>query len=83
MAAPTAPAEAATESKPLEVEEISGNELLDEIEELPVTEAGGLPATAMHSLNSRTSTVEIPIVLDRSLFSGDGPVEIKLKLYIK
>ena len=74
MAAPTAPAEAATESKPLEVEEI---------EELPVTEAGGLPATETVSLSAHTSTVEIPIVLDRSLFSGDGPIEIKLKLYIK
>ena len=27
--------------------------------------------------------VEVPIVLDRSLFSGEGPIEIKLKLYIK
>ena len=83
LAAPTAPAEAATESKPLEVEEISGSELLDEIEELPVTEAGGLPARDGTARGTHTSTVEVPIVLDRSLFSGDGPVEIRLKLYIK
>ena len=27
--------------------------------------------------------VEVPVVLDRSLFSAEGPVEIKLKLYLK
>jgi hypothetical protein len=27
--------------------------------------------------------VEVPVVLDRSLFSGDSPVEIRLKLYLK
>jgi len=27
--------------------------------------------------------VEVPVVLDRSLFSGESPVEIRLKLYIK
>jgi len=85
MLAPSAPKEAETERKPLEVEEISGNELLEEIEELPITEASGVPAAAADSmsLTSRTSVVEVPVVLDRSLFTGDGPVEIKLKLYIK
>ena len=83
MKAPTAPAEAATESKPLEVEEISGNEMLEEIEEMPVTEGGGMAATDTIALSTRTSSVEVPVVLDRSLFSGDGPVEIRLKLYIK
>ena len=29
------------------------------------------------------SVVEVPVVLDRSLFSGESPVEIRLKLYIK
>jgi mutual gliding-motility protein MglA len=84
MLAPTAPKEAETERKPLEVEEISANELLEEIEEMPVTEASGVAsATETMSLSTRTSTVEVPVVLDRSLFSGDGPVEIRLKLYIK
>ena len=85
MPAPPAPREATVASKPLEVEEISGNELLEEIEELPVTEAGGVPAAkdADASRGMHTSIVEVPVVLDRSLFTGDGPVEIKLKLYIK
>jgi hypothetical protein len=30
-----------------------------------------------------SSVVEVPVVLDRSLFNGENPVEIKLKLYIK
>ncbi len=41
----------------------------------------GAPAPAPHMPHS--SVVEVPVVLDRSLFSGDAPVEIKLKLYIK
>jgi hypothetical protein len=58
-------------TKPLEVEELS----LDELEELPVE--GHAPSTPGHSV------VEVPVVLDKSLFSGAGPVEIKLKLYLK
>jgi hypothetical protein len=67
--------------KPLEVEELSAGELLEEVEDIPHDSE---PA-AVHpeSHHSRTSTVEVPVVLDRSLFSGDGPVEIRLKLYIK
>jgi hypothetical protein len=83
LAPPLPPREAETERKPLEVEEISGNELLEEIEELPAPEPAAASATDTQSLSTRTSMVEIPVVLDRSLFSGDAPVEIKLKLYIK
>ncbi|HJW08642.1 MAG TPA: ADP-ribosylation factor-like protein [Holophagaceae bacterium] len=71
-------------TKPMEVEEIGAPELLDEIEELSPESAlppmPGAPA-AVHMPHS--SVVEVPVVLDRSLFSGDAPVEIKLKLYIK
>lgn len=73
----------ATESKPLEVEEISANELLEEIDELPPTEPASAAGQDTMSLNTHTSVVEIPVVLDRSLFTGDGLVEIKLKLYLK
>lgn len=69
-------------SKPLEVEEISAGELLDEDVEAP--EAAGAEdrdQPAVHMPHS--SVVEVPVVLDRSLFSGDSPIEIKLKLYIK
>jgi len=59
------------------VEDLGAGEMLEEIEELPVTEAGG-PGPARPS-----SVVEVPVVLDRSLFSGDSPVEIRLKLYLK
>ena len=85
LIAPPAPVEAEVESRPLEVEEISGGELLEEIEELPITEASGVPAAVepVISQGRHTSIVEVPVVLDRSLFSGGGPVEIKLKLYIK
>jgi signal recognition particle receptor subunit beta len=72
----------AESTRPLEVEELAAGELLEEIDELP-GEPGQtvlLPA-ASHLPN--TSVVEVPVVLDRSLFSGDSPVEIRLKLYIK
>jgi len=67
-------------TRPLEVEELSSGELLEEIDDIPLDsshaahDAGHMP----HS-----SVVEVPVVLDRSLFSGDSPVEIRLKLYIK
>lgn len=80
---PRPAAEEEIESKPLEVEEISACELLEEIEELPATEGGTSPATETLSLHANTSVVEIPVVLDKSLFTGEAPVEIKLKLYLK
>ncbi|MDR3669872.1 MAG: hypothetical protein P4L36_03455 [Holophaga sp.] len=70
-----------TTSGPLEVEDLGAGEMLEEIEELPVTEAGGLPVAG--SGHGGSSVVEVPVVLDRSLFSGDSPVEIRLKLYLK
>jgi len=79
---PSARAEAAKERLPLEVEELGAGELLEEIEELPVTEAGGMPSGEPGGHPS-TSVVEVPVVLDRSLFSIGGPVEIRLKLYLK
>jgi signal recognition particle receptor subunit beta len=63
------------ESKPLEVEDLGAGEALEEIEEYPETT---VPAPGAHN-----SVVEVPVVLDRSLFSGDAPVEIRLKLYLK
>jgi len=69
-----------TTSGPLEVEDLGAGEMLEEIEELPVTEAGGMVTPASVPGNS---VVEVPVVLDRSLFSGDTPVEIRLKLYLK
>jgi len=69
-------------SKPLEVEELSAGELLEEIDELPVDATTSAHMPAPTHMPHR-SVVEVPIVLDRSLFSGDSPVEIKLKLYIK
>ena len=81
-APPSPKAEAAKERLPLEVEELGAGELLEEIEEIPVTEAGGLPAGEPGGHPS-TSVVEVPVVLDRSLFSVGGPVEIRLKLYLK
>ncbi len=83
MPAPPKRKEAETESKPLEVEEISASELLEELDEMPVTQGGGLAAQETVSLHARASIVEVPVVLDRSLFSGDAQVEIRLKLYIK
>ena len=72
----------ATGSRPLEFEDLGVGELLEELDDLPITEAGGMPATepAAHKGNS---IVEVPVVLDRSLFTGDAPVEIRLKLYLK
>ena len=69
-------------TRPLEVEELSAGELLEEIEEIPAeTEtAAHVPAQA-HMPHS--SVVEVPVVLDKSLFNGENPVEIKLKLYIR
>ncbi len=74
--------EADAERQPLEVEELGAGELLEEIEELPVTEGGGVPA-GEPGAHPSTSVVEVPVVLDRSLFSSAGPVEIRLKLYLK
>jgi hypothetical protein len=71
----------ATGSGPLEVEDLGAGELLDELEELPITQSGGLAADP--ALGRGSSVVEVPVVLDRSLFSGDSPVEIRLKLYLK
>jgi signal recognition particle receptor subunit beta len=74
--APERPAEpAAAESKPLEVEDLGAGEALEEIEEFPEAPA---PTAGAHN-----SVVEVPVVLDRSLFSGEAPVEIRLKLYLK
>jgi signal recognition particle receptor subunit beta len=78
-----APAPAHAE-KPLEVEELSAGEVLEEIEDLAsADEAPGHAHAAQPSHTPTVSSVEVPIVLDRSLFTGEAPVEIKLKLYIK
>jgi len=77
--APRPGAGRATTSGPLEVEDLGVGEMLEEIEEMPVTEAGGVPVPGSHA----SSVVEVPVVLDRSLFTGDSPVEIRLKLYLK
>ena len=69
----------ATTSGPLEVEDLGAGEMLEEIEEMPMTEAGCVPLPGAHA----SSVVEVPVVLDRSLFSGESPVEIRLKLYLK
>jgi signal recognition particle receptor subunit beta len=71
----------ATGSGPLEVEDLGAGEMLEEIEEFPETEAGGVPGAGTGSHGA--SVVEVPVVLDRSLFTGDTPVEIRLKLYLK
>ena len=79
--APPPPSRPAS-TAPFEVEELSAGELLEEIEELPTdATSDARPSSPSHMPHS--SVVEVPIVLDRSLFSGDAPVEIKLKLYIK
>jgi mutual gliding-motility protein MglA len=67
-------------TRPLEVEELSAGEMLEEIEELPLP---GQASKAAVPHMPHNSVVEVPVVLDRSLFTGDGPVEIKLKLYLK
>jgi len=73
----------ATGSGPLEVEDLGAGEMLEEIEDLPVTQAGGMPVSGSGPHAHGNSVVEVPVVLDRSLFSGDSPVEIRLKLYLK
>ena len=74
-------------TKPMEVQEIGVSDALEEIEELEVEASQpSIPAAARQSGSFKlphSSVVEVPVVLDRSLFSGDAPVEIKLKLYIK
>ena len=74
-------------SRPMEVEDIGVSDALEEIEELEVEASQpSVPAAARQSGSFKmphASVVEVPVVLDRSLFSGDAPVEIKLKLYIK
>ena len=80
LAPPPKPQKEST--KPLEVEELSSGELLEEIDDIPVESSlrshDSSPGHMPHS-----SVVEVPVVLDRSLFSGTSPVEIRLKLYIK
>jgi mutual gliding-motility protein MglA len=68
-------------TRPLEVEELSAGELLEEIDEIPGEPQTAHATTTGHMPHS--SVVEVPVVLDRSLFSGESPVEIRLKLYIK
>lgn len=74
-------------SRPMEVEEIGSSDALEEIEELEAeVSGGGVPAAARQTGAFRlphSSVVEVPVVLDRSLFTGNAPIEIKLKLYIK
>jgi len=83
FAAPPAPrVEPVKEELPLEVEELDAAELLEELEELPLTEGGGM-ASRESAGPTGNSVVEVPVVLDRSLFSTGGPVEIRLKLYLK
>jgi len=81
---PQPPPPAVESTKPLEVEELSAGELLEEIDEIPV-ESGppAHPHAPAPGHMPHSSVVEVPVVLDRSLFSGDSPVEIRLKLYIK
>ena len=68
-----------TDSGPLAVEDLGAGEMLEEIEEMPVTEAGHRPGTGTQG----NHVIEVPVVLDRNLFIGDSPVEIRLKLYLK
>ena len=80
--APEPPSPAADSTKPLEVEELSAGELLEEIEEIP-PDSGPDPHAPAPAHMPHSSVVEVPVVLDRSLFNGENPVEIKLKLYIR
>ncbi|HEX9011402.1 MAG TPA: GTPase domain-containing protein [Holophagaceae bacterium] len=80
---PPPPQTAPTHTAPLEVEELSAGELLEEIEEIPVETSAQAAHTPQPTHMPHSSVVEVPVVLDRSLFSGEAPVEIKLKLYIK
>ena len=82
MGGPFAPPVAKESSKPLEVEELSAGELLEEIDEIPL-ESSPTSLTVAEGHMPHSSVVEVPIVLDRSLFSGESPVEIRLKLYIR
>lgn len=78
------PPPARDSSGPLEVEELSAGELLEEIDDISV-ESDLVPHTHVGASTHmpHSSVVEVPVVLDRSLFSGDAPVEIRLKLYIR
>jgi hypothetical protein len=76
------PPPVAESTRPLEVEELSAGELLEEIEEIPA-EPGQVPAMSTPVHMPHSSVVEVPVVLDRSLFNGENPIEIRLKLYIK
>ncbi|MDR3684293.1 MAG: GTPase domain-containing protein, partial [Geothrix sp.] len=76
------PPEPSESTKPMEVEELSAGELLEEIDEMP-GESGPAAHAPPPSHMPHASVVEVPVVLDRSLFSGESPVEIRLKLYIK
>ena len=80
--APPPPPPVMESTKPLEVEELSAGELLEEIDEIPA-EPGQSTHSPATSHMPHSSVVEVPVVLDRSLFSGESPVEIRLKLYIK
>ena len=80
--APPPPPPPVESTKPLEVEELSAGELLEEIDEIPA-EPGAVPHIPAQAHMPHSSVVEVPVVLDRSLFNGENPVEIKLKLYIK
>ena len=79
---PVLPPPVVDHRRPLEVEELSAGELLEEIEEMPPET---VPALHRHepAPRSQSSVVEVPVVPDRSLFNGDHPVEIKLKIYLK
>ena len=65
------------------MEELGAGELLDELDELPTTEPQAPGVQETQALPVHASVVEVPVVLDRSLFTGNAPVEIKLKLYLK
>ena len=79
-AAPAAArAERTAGSRAVAVEDPAVTEVLEEIEEMPVTEAGGMPGLIIQG----NRVVEVPVMLDRSLFTGDSTVEIRLKLYLK
>ena len=66
----------------LKVEAASTGELLEEIEH--VTRDLQQSDSDLHVKQSGNGNViEVPIVLERNLFSGAEPVEIKLKLYLK
>jgi signal recognition particle receptor subunit beta len=82
MGGPFAPPPPTQSTKPLEVEELSAGELLEEIDEIP-SEASLAAHVPVPVHMPHSSVVEVPVVLDRSLFSGESPVEIRLKLYIK